>query len=146
MVSTIAVRPAAMPHHVARWSGYNQVSCIRVCLYSQEIDDLFPGGVLKCARVGSARAKAMSRGTNVFTDSMYNFDQRMASVVDHPGPKGWFVSVLELGAWFGVLCTGYLADRLSRKYTIVLGALPKRVIMWNSADYKNQPSAFSALE
>ncbi|KZT02553.1 general substrate transporter [Laetiporus sulphureus 93-53] len=51
---------------------------------------------------------------------MYNFDQRMASVVDHPGPKGWFVSVLELGAWFGVLCTGYLADRLSRKYTIVL--------------------------
>lgn len=37
------------------------------------------------------------------------------------GKKGWLVSILELGAWFGVLCTGYLADKLSRKYTIVLG-------------------------
>ncbi|EJF64753.1 general substrate transporter [Dichomitus squalens LYAD-421 SS1] len=50
---------------------------------------------------------------------MYSFDQRMASVVDNTGKKGWFVAILELGAWFGVLCTGYLADRFSRKYTIV---------------------------
>ncbi|KAH9939500.1 general substrate transporter [Amylocystis lapponica] len=51
---------------------------------------------------------------------MYTFDQRMASAVNNSGTKGWLVSILELGAWFGVLCTGYLADRLSRKYTIVL--------------------------
>ncbi|EIW84370.1 general substrate transporter [Coniophora puteana RWD-64-598 SS2] len=51
---------------------------------------------------------------------MYTFDQRMASAVDNPGLKGWLVAILELGAWFGVLCTGYLADKLSRKYAIVL--------------------------
>ncbi len=54
---------------------------------------------------------------------MYSFDQRMASAVGESGTRGWLVSILELGAWFGVLCTGYLADKLSRKYTIVLGAL-----------------------
>jgi MFS family permease len=53
--------------------------------------------------------------------SMHSFDQRMASAVDNPMTKGWLVSILELGAWVGVLCTGYLADKLSRKYTIVLG-------------------------
>ena len=52
---------------------------------------------------------------------MYSFDQRMASAVDNTGTKGWLVSILELGAWAGVLCTGYLADKISRKYTIVLG-------------------------
>ena len=55
-------------------------------------------------------------------ERMYTFDQRMASAVLHTGTKGWLVSILELGAWFGVLVTGYLADKLSRKYTIVLGA------------------------
>ncbi|KIY51992.1 general substrate transporter [Fistulina hepatica ATCC 64428] len=49
---------------------------------------------------------------------MYSFDKEMASVVDNSGLKGWFVSILELGAWFGVLVTGYLSDKLSRKYTI----------------------------
>ncbi|KAI9057302.1 general substrate transporter [Trametes sanguinea] len=54
---------------------------------------------------------------------MYSFDQRMASAVNQSGTKGWLVSILELGAWFGVLCTGYLADKLSRKYTIVLAVI-----------------------
>ena len=58
---------------------------------------------------------------------MYSFDQRMASVVNDTNKKGWFVAILELGAWFGVLCTGYLADKLSRKYTIVLGMCFLRV-------------------
>lgn len=53
---------------------------------------------------------------------MSSFDSRMHSAVDNPGTKGWLVSILELGAWLGVLFTGYLADKLSRKYTIVLGA------------------------
>ena len=45
----------------------------------------------------------------------------MGTAVSNAGTKGWLVSILELGAWFGTLCTGYLADKLSRKYTIVLG-------------------------
>ncbi|KAJ3796872.1 general substrate transporter [Lentinula aff. detonsa] len=54
---------------------------------------------------------------------MNNFDTRMASVVNDPTKKGWFVSILELGAWFGVLITGYWADKLSRKYTIELAVV-----------------------
>lgn len=61
----------------------------------------------------------------------------MRSAVSNPGKKGWLVAILELGAWFGVLVSGrlkltrvfnlickflgYLADRLSRKFTIFLG-------------------------
>jgi MFS family permease len=55
--------------------------------------------------------------------SMASFTSRMASAVDNPGTKGWLVAILELGAWFGVLCTGTLADKLSRKYTIVLAVV-----------------------
>lgn len=47
----------------------------------------------------------------------------MASAVNNPGTKGWLVAILELGAWFGVLMTGYFADKLSRKYTIVLAVV-----------------------
>ncbi|KAF8825155.1 hypothetical protein HHX47_DHR7000327 [Lentinula edodes] len=54
---------------------------------------------------------------------MHDFDSRMASVVNDPTKKGWFVSILELGAWFGVLTTGYFADKLSRKYTIELSVV-----------------------
>ncbi|OZJ05111.1 hypothetical protein BZG36_01380 [Bifiguratus adelaidae] len=36
--------------------------------------------------------------------------------------KGFIVAILELGCWFGALCCGYLADRLSRKYTIVMAS------------------------
>ena len=32
-------------------------------------------------------------------------------------------SILELGAWFGVLVNGLLADRLGRKYATVLGVV-----------------------
>ncbi|PPQ67501.1 hypothetical protein CVT25_006042 [Psilocybe cyanescens] len=52
---------------------------------------------------------------------MSSFDTRMGDAVADPGKKGWLVAILELGAWAGVLMTGYLADKLSRKYTIVLG-------------------------
>lgn len=52
--------------------------------------------------------------------NMRNFDDRMGKAVSDTNLEGWLVSVLELGAWFGALCTGYLADKLSRKYTIVL--------------------------
>ncbi|KAH8100815.1 general substrate transporter [Cristinia sonorae] len=51
---------------------------------------------------------------------MRNFVDTMGKPATDPDLKGWLVAILELGAWFGVLCTGYLADKLSRKYTIVL--------------------------
>ncbi|KAF8656245.1 hypothetical protein AX16_002681 [Volvariella volvacea WC 439] len=51
--------------------------------------------------------------------AMYSFDTQMRSAVENEASKGWLVAILELGAWVGVLCTGYLADKLSRKYTIV---------------------------
>ncbi|PSR75572.1 hypothetical protein PHLCEN_2v9052 [Hermanssonia centrifuga] len=54
---------------------------------------------------------------------MESFDNRMGDAVSNATTKGWLVSILELGAWFGVLCTGYLADKLSRKYTILLAVI-----------------------
>ncbi|KAL5526296.1 hypothetical protein ACEPAF_8019 [Sanghuangporus sanghuang] len=67
-----------------------------------------------------ARYQATTR-SGVFSGvlGMYTFEQRMGSAVSDTGKKGWLVAILELGAWFGVLCTGYLADKLSRKYTIL---------------------------
>lgn len=62
--------------------------------------------------------------TNDIMCRMYSFDVRMGSAVTNSNTKGWLVAILELGAWFGVLCTGYLADKLSRKRTIVLGNAP----------------------
>ncbi|KAG2017805.1 sugar transporter [Coprinopsis cinerea AmutBmut pab1-1] len=55
--------------------------------------------------------------------AMHSFKTRFSDTVDDPGLKGWLVAILELGAWFGVLVTGYLADKLSRKYTIVLAVV-----------------------
>ncbi|KAF8755637.1 Permeases of the major facilitator superfamily [Rhizoctonia solani] len=54
---------------------------------------------------------------------MYSFNARMASVTNDSGTKGWLVAILELGAWFGVLCTGQLADKLGRKRTILLAVV-----------------------
>ncbi|KAJ7030473.1 hypothetical protein C8F04DRAFT_1113800 [Mycena alexandri] len=48
---------------------------------------------------------------------------QMGDAVTNSGKKGWLVAILELGAWLGVLMTGYFADKLSRKYTIVLAVV-----------------------
>lgn len=50
---------------------------------------------------------------------MQNFQTQMGDAVSDPGKKGWLVAILELGAWWGVLWTGFLCDKLSRKHTIV---------------------------
>ena len=55
----------------------------------------------------------------------FNAPNHMGSATSDSGTKGWLVAILELGAWFGALCTGYLADKLSRKYTIVAGMAQK---------------------
>ncbi|KAF8917435.1 general substrate transporter [Mucidula mucida] len=54
---------------------------------------------------------------------MYNFKETMGDAVTNSGKKGWLVAILELGAWVGVLMTGYFADKLSRKYTILLAVI-----------------------
>ncbi|KZV68274.1 general substrate transporter [Peniophora sp. CONT] len=55
--------------------------------------------------------------------AMNSFINKMGDAVTDDGKKGWLVSILELGAWFGVLCTGYLADKLSRKFSILLAVV-----------------------
>ncbi|PPQ64606.1 hypothetical protein CVT26_002004 [Gymnopilus dilepis] len=55
--------------------------------------------------------------------AMNSFDTRMGDAVSNPTKKGWLTAILELGAWAGVLITGFLADKLSRKYTIVLAVV-----------------------
>ncbi|KAG7089541.1 hypothetical protein E1B28_011214 [Marasmius oreades] len=54
---------------------------------------------------------------------MKSFVNRMGDAATNDSKKGWLVAILELGAWFGVLLTGYLADKLSRKYTIFLAVV-----------------------
>jgi MFS family permease len=34
--------------------------------------------------------------------------------------QGWLVAILELGAWFGTMYSGFLAEILSRKYAILV--------------------------
>ena len=36
--------------------------------------------------------------------------------------KGWLTSILELGAWFGTLMAGFLAESISRKYAILVNS------------------------
>lgn len=52
---------------------------------------------------------------------MVNFANQMGDAISDPGKKGWLVAILELGAWWGVLWTGFLCDKLSRKFTIDVG-------------------------
>ncbi|KAJ8072444.1 hypothetical protein PM082_016003 [Marasmius tenuissimus] len=54
---------------------------------------------------------------------MHSFVDRMGDAATDDGKKGWLVAILELGAWVGVLVTGYLADKFSRKYTIVIAVV-----------------------
>ncbi|KAF7424189.1 hypothetical protein PC9H_009492 [Pleurotus ostreatus] len=77
------------------------------------------------ASLGGLLYGMCSSASGVFSGvlGMASFDERMASAVDQSGTKGWLVAILELGAWFGVLVTGYLADKLSRKYTILLAVI-----------------------
>lgn len=40
--------------------------------------------------------------------------------VENSTKKGWLTSIFELGAWFGCLYSGFLAEILSRKYAILV--------------------------
>jgi MFS family permease len=39
--------------------------------------------------------------------------------IDNATQKGWLTAILELGAWFGALFSGFVAEVLSRKYGIL---------------------------
>ena len=39
---------------------------------------------------------------------------------DNTSRMGWLTSILELGAWFGTMYSGFLAEILSRKYSILI--------------------------
>jgi predicted MFS family arabinose efflux permease len=44
----------------------------------------------------------------------------MGDYVANPTKKGWLTSILELGAWFGTLMSGAVAELCSRKYGILI--------------------------
>ncbi|KAK8196106.1 hypothetical protein M8818_007259 [Zalaria obscura] len=51
---------------------------------------------------------------------MNNFNAHMGVYTSDQTKKGWLTSILELGAWFGTLYSGFLAEIFSRKYAIIL--------------------------
>jgi MFS family permease len=44
----------------------------------------------------------------------------MGDYVDNKTKMGWLTSILELGAWFGAITSGFVAESLSRKYAILV--------------------------
>ena len=44
----------------------------------------------------------------------------MGDAVTNSTRKGWLTAILELGAWFGSLYAGFIADILSLRYSILL--------------------------
>jgi MFS family permease len=41
----------------------------------------------------------------------------------NPTEKGFVVAILELGCWAGAWAAGFFADKIGRKFTIVLGTI-----------------------
>lgn len=42
--------------------------------------------------------------------------------IDNPTQKGWLTAILELGAWFGAILSGFIAEVCSRKYGILIAS------------------------
>lgn len=55
-----------------------------------------------------------------------NFGAHFPKVYSDPVLKGWVVSVLQLGAWLGALLNGPLANKISRKYSLMVAAFVSR--------------------
>ena len=53
---------------------------------------------------------------------MQNFQAHFPSLAGST-IQGWLVSALELGAWAGALFNGYLADKISRKYSMMVAVI-----------------------
>ncbi len=55
--------------------------------------------------------------------SMTSFQQRIgANEITNPVTRGLLTAILELGAWIGVLCSGYLADKLGRRWNMIFAS------------------------
>lgn len=55
-----------------------------------------------------------------FQAHMGNYDTNRPEDQDR---KGWLTSILELGAWFGTLLSGFMAESASRKYGILIATV-----------------------
>lgn len=51
---------------------------------------------------------------------MGHYDSKLAS---DQSRKGWLTSILELGAWFGTLFSGFVAETASRKHGILIACV-----------------------
>ena len=51
---------------------------------------------------------------------MGSYIEDEAALTWNNSKQGWLVSILELGAWFGTMYSGFLAEILSRKYAILV--------------------------
>lgn len=51
---------------------------------------------------------------------MTSFKNHMGAYTSDSTKMGWLTSILELGAWFGTLYCGFLAEIISRKYAILV--------------------------
>ena len=47
----------------------------------------------------------------------------IGKIQDNPTLQGLLTSILELGAWVGVLMNGYVADALGRRASVVIGCI-----------------------
>src|SRR5947209_9581989 len=52
--------------------------------------------------------------------TMTSFNSHMGVYTSDQTKKGWLTSILELGAWTGTLYSGFLAELISRKYSIIV--------------------------
>lgn len=52
--------------------------------------------------------------------AMPSFGLQTDGYIDNATQKGWLTAILELGAWFGAVTSGFTAEVLSRKYGILL--------------------------
>ncbi|KAF5092675.1 hypothetical protein D0Z03_002750 [Geotrichum reessii] len=53
--------------------------------------------------------------------SMHSFAERInIESISNPTTRGLLTAILELGAWIGAMCNGYLADKYGRKKSVVI--------------------------
>ena len=52
--------------------------------------------------------------------AMHSFGTHMGDAVTNASKKGWLTAIFELGAWSGTLYSPIIAEKLSRKYTILI--------------------------
>ncbi|KAF2668599.1 putative MFS sugar transporter [Microthyrium microscopicum] len=87
-----------------------------------------PGALLKNLKVFCIACFACLGGLlygynqGVFSSvlTMTSFKNHMGAYTSDSTKMGWLTSILELGAWFGTMYSGFLAEIFSRKYAILI--------------------------